>query len=69
MGDQGRRRSFYDPNLFVNTWFERADLIPPGIANATVILPFQKVIDPNSGYVIFDMTGASPETTVTPGVN
>ena len=60
---------FYDPNLFGNTLYERAELLPPGISNAWPILPFQKVIDPNTGSVIFDMMGASPAAAVTPGVN
>ena len=60
---------FCDPNLFGSTAYERAEMIPPGISLAWSILPFQRVIDPNTGGVIFDMVGASPEATVTPGVN
>jgi hypothetical protein len=60
---------FYDPNLFGGILYERAELLPPGIANAWPILPFQKVIDPNTGGVIFDMMGTSPAAAVTPGVN
>jgi len=60
---------FYDPNILLHPYFERGDLIPPGIAWAYSILPWQRVIDPNNGNVIFDLTGASPDAAVTPGVN
>jgi len=60
---------FYDPNVFGNTLYERAELLPPGISSAWTIFGLQKVIDPNNGNVIFDFTGASPEAAVTPGVN
>ena len=60
---------FYDPSLFGSTAYERAEMIPPGISLAWSIPPFQRVIDPNTGGVIFDMVGTSPEATVTPGVN
>jgi hypothetical protein len=60
---------FYDTNIFVNTGYERTDLLPPGISCIWSVVPWQKLIDPNNGSVIFDLAGASPEATVTPGVN
>jgi hypothetical protein len=58
---------FYDTHFYPGG--ERADLLPPGLAGKWSVLPWQKVIDPNNGDVIFDLAGASPDATVTPGVN
>jgi hypothetical protein len=60
---------FYDPSILNHAYYERGDLIPPGIAWSYSILPWQRVIDPNNGNVIFDLTGASPDAAITPGVN
>jgi hypothetical protein len=60
---------FYDLNVFGNKLYERGESLPPGISNTWTPLPWQRVIDPNNGNVIFNLTGASPDATVTPGVN
>lgn len=60
---------FYDPNVIGNTLYERAELLPAGISNGWTVFPWQRMIDPNNGNVIFDFTGASPEAAITPGVN
>jgi hypothetical protein len=60
---------FYDTSLFATNIGERTDFLPPGISNVWTPLPWQRLIDPNNGNVIFDLTGASPEAAVTPGVN
>ncbi len=59
---------FYDAGFGYNLT-ERVELIPSALSPLFTVLPWQKVTDPNTGDVIFDLTGASPGAAVTPGVN
>lgn len=60
---------FYDANIFNNSLFERAQLIPPGVSFDLAFPPILPVVDPVTGQTIFDMTGADPTALITPGVN
>jgi hypothetical protein len=60
---------FYDTNLLKHGYFETSNLIPSGVTFDLRLLPFQRVTDPTTGAVIFDMSGSDLTASVTPGVN
>ncbi|MFQ5741609.1 MAG: carboxypeptidase regulatory-like domain-containing protein, partial [Acidobacteriota bacterium] len=60
---------FYETNFFNSSLFARSEFLPPGISWQFAFPPLLPVIDPVTGRVIFDMSGANPTALITPGVN
>lgn len=60
---------FYDANIFNNSLFERAQLLPPGVSFDLAFPPLVPVRDPVTGRTIFDMSGSDPTALITPGRN